>query len=517
MWAIGCIMGELIDGQPLFPGKSELDQLYLIQRTIGDLTSDQVVAFQHNPRFKAHPIPSHPKAETIEKRYLGKMTKQMASFMKGLLQMDPANRLSIDQAYQHPYFSGLHDALPYVKRPSTPSTGKRSAHLAPGAPPAPPQPNQHGVSPQPSSTSLSGPSAPPAGQLPGGGPPSPPSHLPAFPPYPYPSNNHHPQPSPSPLEEISGQKAALQHAPHLAQHPPQHPPQHPQPFHGGHGGGPPVDHPSWRPAMDTDTGPDFDVDVPQLPPKHPADPRRQGLQTPPIAGRGRVSRVAVGGGNSVHAGVGDAPPPAQLPTGGGPNYGISSDIPAPTPAFTEQSGVSAGGFRLQQEYPTNKGCFPDAPPLQTPPPMPGPSSYMYSQPPNPVLQHQNPESGNHLVRPASSGASDPAGRRRRVKASPDVSHAQYQGLPAYGHHSPDAPPPHGARRKDSLPRIPSAGPSGSSQKLAQPQNSPSPAPPTHLSRGAPKTRNSGFLGGVHARGMFPTGTQYEHGGKAPPS
>jgi cyclin-dependent kinase-like len=28
MWAIGCIMGELIDGQPLFPGESEIDQLY---------------------------------------------------------------------------------------------------------------------------------------------------------------------------------------------------------------------------------------------------------------------------------------------------------------------------------------------------------------------------------------------------------------------------------------------------------------------------------------------------------
>jgi cyclin-dependent kinase-like len=32
MWAIGCIMGELIDGQPLFPGESEIDQLYVIQK-----------------------------------------------------------------------------------------------------------------------------------------------------------------------------------------------------------------------------------------------------------------------------------------------------------------------------------------------------------------------------------------------------------------------------------------------------------------------------------------------------
>ena len=25
IWAIGCIMGELIDGEPLFPGESEVD------------------------------------------------------------------------------------------------------------------------------------------------------------------------------------------------------------------------------------------------------------------------------------------------------------------------------------------------------------------------------------------------------------------------------------------------------------------------------------------------------------
>lgn len=34
MWAIGCIMGEISDGQPLFPGESEVDQLYVIQKII---------------------------------------------------------------------------------------------------------------------------------------------------------------------------------------------------------------------------------------------------------------------------------------------------------------------------------------------------------------------------------------------------------------------------------------------------------------------------------------------------
>lgn len=27
MWSVGCILGELSDGQPLFPGESEMDQV----------------------------------------------------------------------------------------------------------------------------------------------------------------------------------------------------------------------------------------------------------------------------------------------------------------------------------------------------------------------------------------------------------------------------------------------------------------------------------------------------------
>jgi cyclin-dependent kinase-like len=30
IWAIGCILGELTDGEPLFPGESEIDQLFCI-------------------------------------------------------------------------------------------------------------------------------------------------------------------------------------------------------------------------------------------------------------------------------------------------------------------------------------------------------------------------------------------------------------------------------------------------------------------------------------------------------
>lgn len=51
VWAIGCILGELSDGQPLFPGESEIDQLFTIQKVLGPLSPHQMSLFYANPRF----------------------------------------------------------------------------------------------------------------------------------------------------------------------------------------------------------------------------------------------------------------------------------------------------------------------------------------------------------------------------------------------------------------------------------------------------------------------------------
>ena len=37
VWSIGCIMGEMADGQPVFPGDSEIDQIYTIQKVVIEL------------------------------------------------------------------------------------------------------------------------------------------------------------------------------------------------------------------------------------------------------------------------------------------------------------------------------------------------------------------------------------------------------------------------------------------------------------------------------------------------
>ena len=103
-WAIGCIMGELTDGDPLFDGSNEIDQILVIQRILGKLPDSQIELFYNNPHFKGIKLPEFLKPETLERRYMGKLSKQALSFMKGLLSMDPKTRLKGDAIFSHPYF-----------------------------------------------------------------------------------------------------------------------------------------------------------------------------------------------------------------------------------------------------------------------------------------------------------------------------------------------------------------------------------------------------------------------------
>ena len=102
-WAIGCIMGELADGDPLFPGENELDQVKVIQKVIGKLTDEQTeLILKKNQKIKASAFDII-KPETLERRYMGKLPKVAISFMKALLHPDPKQRLKGDNVFQHPY------------------------------------------------------------------------------------------------------------------------------------------------------------------------------------------------------------------------------------------------------------------------------------------------------------------------------------------------------------------------------------------------------------------------------
>lgn len=107
IWAIGCIMGEITDGDPLFPGESEIDQLFCIQKVVGKLPQALKEKFDENPRFVGCKFPEIAKPETIEKKYVGKMSSKALSLMNGMLNMEHEKRLTAIECLAHPYFDGL--------------------------------------------------------------------------------------------------------------------------------------------------------------------------------------------------------------------------------------------------------------------------------------------------------------------------------------------------------------------------------------------------------------------------
>lgn len=111
-WAIGCIMGELADGDPLFPGDNELDQLNVIQKVLGKFPDYMYELFYNNPHFKRAKLQEVTKFETLERRYMGKLSKDAISFMKGLLNPDPKYRLKGEDVFNHPYFQNFPDPFP---------------------------------------------------------------------------------------------------------------------------------------------------------------------------------------------------------------------------------------------------------------------------------------------------------------------------------------------------------------------------------------------------------------------
>ncbi|XP_076811256.1 uncharacterized protein LOC143456099 isoform X1 [Clavelina lepadiformis] len=111
VWSIGCILGELSDGQPLFPGESEIDQLFTIQKMLGAPPPDQMKAMFTAHRFRGLKFPVTATSESLEQRYCGIINGIMLDFMAKTLTMDPKKRFTTAQGLEHPAFQieGLKD------------------------------------------------------------------------------------------------------------------------------------------------------------------------------------------------------------------------------------------------------------------------------------------------------------------------------------------------------------------------------------------------------------------------
>ncbi|XP_033734898.1 cyclin-dependent kinase-like 1 isoform X3 [Pecten maximus] len=117
VWAIGCVFAELLSGQALWPGKSDLDQIFQIKKTLGDLIASQKSAFSSNIFFQGLEIPNvEPEHYVPLELKFHKVSPNALDFMKNCLRMDPADRMTCEELLKHPYMGGMTSLLDTSQR-----------------------------------------------------------------------------------------------------------------------------------------------------------------------------------------------------------------------------------------------------------------------------------------------------------------------------------------------------------------------------------------------------------------
>jgi len=108
VWSVGCILGEMINNKPMFPGKHYLDQISKIQEIIGTPVRSEL-EFITNPKAQQYVagLPARPPV-SWEKIYPGKEPK-LLDMLDKLLAFNPASRLTVEQALAHPYLEAYYD------------------------------------------------------------------------------------------------------------------------------------------------------------------------------------------------------------------------------------------------------------------------------------------------------------------------------------------------------------------------------------------------------------------------
>ncbi|XP_013923702.1 PREDICTED: cyclin-dependent kinase-like 2 isoform X1 [Thamnophis sirtalis] len=99
VWAIGCLVTEMLTGEPLFPGDSDIDQLFHIMKSLGNLIPKHQELFYKNPLFAGVRLPEIKELEPLEKRY-SKLSIAVIEFAKQCLQTNPEKRPSCNELLQ---------------------------------------------------------------------------------------------------------------------------------------------------------------------------------------------------------------------------------------------------------------------------------------------------------------------------------------------------------------------------------------------------------------------------------
>jgi len=104
VWSVGCVFGELLLGNPLFPGKGEVDQFQKICDLLGRPSPELWPNMKKLPDYGklAEPL----KCKDLNKLWtkLPRLNQSGFDLINSMLFFDPLQRISAQDALNHPFF-----------------------------------------------------------------------------------------------------------------------------------------------------------------------------------------------------------------------------------------------------------------------------------------------------------------------------------------------------------------------------------------------------------------------------
>ncbi|KAM4713869.1 cyclin-dependent kinase-like 4 [Anableps anableps] len=104
VWALGCLFIEMLTAQPLFPGNSDLDQIYHIVRCFGNLMAHHQELFHRNPIFSGVKLPECSRTVSLQQRF-PTVPATALNLTQKCLEMDPKRRAQCSDLLEHILFT----------------------------------------------------------------------------------------------------------------------------------------------------------------------------------------------------------------------------------------------------------------------------------------------------------------------------------------------------------------------------------------------------------------------------
>ncbi|KAL2892146.1 Mitogen-activated protein kinase-like protein MMK2 [Bienertia sinuspersici] len=136
IWSVGCILGEIMTREPLFPGKDYVHQLKLITEAVAQIAKDMLLFLYtskkalpysceeavtigspdessigflqcENARRYVRQLPQYPRQQFSAK--FQNASPLAIDLLEKMLVFDPSKRITVTEALCHPYLAPLHD------------------------------------------------------------------------------------------------------------------------------------------------------------------------------------------------------------------------------------------------------------------------------------------------------------------------------------------------------------------------------------------------------------------------